>query len=85
MSLLIASLQSDVKAYFFFFFFFNYRIICIIDNGASRRRTRNARFRVRRADHSTTSMCDVKAYLSDSNRVADFTAPNNLIYKQTKI
>ena len=33
-----------------------YRGICIIDNGASRRRTRNARFRARRADHSTTSM-----------------------------
>ena len=26
-----------------------------MDNGASRRRTRNARFRARRADHSTTS------------------------------
>ena len=30
------------------------RSICVIDNGASRRRTRNARFRARRADHSTT-------------------------------
>ena len=38
---------------FFFFFFFYYRSTCIIDHGASRRRTRNARFR----DHSTTSMC----------------------------
>ena len=33
---------------------FYYRSICIIDNGASRHRTQNARFRVRRADHSTT-------------------------------
>ena len=33
-----------------------HRSICIIDNGASRHRTRNARFRVRRADHSTTSI-----------------------------
>ena len=31
-----------------------YRSICIIGNGASRRRTRNACFRDRRADHSTT-------------------------------
>ena len=37
--------------------FFLYRSICIIDNGASRRRPQNARFRARRADHSTTSMC----------------------------
>ena len=36
------------------FFFFYYIGIRIIDNGASRRRTRNARFRARRADHSTT-------------------------------
>ena len=33
------------------------RSTCIIDDGASRRRTRNARFRDRRDDHSTTSMC----------------------------
>ena len=39
-----------------FFFFFFYRSICIIDDGASRRRTRNTRFRAIRADHSTTSM-----------------------------
>ena len=39
------------------FIFFYKRSICIIDNGVSRRRTRNARFRARRADHSTTSMC----------------------------
>ena len=32
--------------------------ICIIDDGTSRRRTRNARFQTRRADHSTTSMCN---------------------------
>ena len=42
---------------FFYFFLFYYRSICIIDNGASRRRTRNARFRAGRADHSPTSMC----------------------------
>ena len=41
----------------FLLLYFYYRIICIIDNGASRYRTRNARFRARRADHSTTSMC----------------------------
>ena len=35
--------------------FLLYRSICIIDDGASRRRTRNSRFRARRADHSTTS------------------------------
>ena len=37
-----------------FVLFFYYRIICIIDDGASRRRTRISRFRARRADHSTT-------------------------------
>ena len=37
------------RRYFFFFFYFYYRSICIIDNGASRHRTRNARFRARRA------------------------------------
>ena len=37
------------------------RSICIIDNGASRRHpTRNSRFRARRADHSTTSICKKK-------------------------
>ena len=41
-------------AIFFFFFVLSYRSICIIDNGVSRRRTRKARFRDRRADHSTT-------------------------------
>ena len=30
--------------------------ICIINNGASRHRTLNDRFRARRADHSTTSI-----------------------------
>ena len=44
------TLISKFKNRFFFF----YRSICIIDNGASRRRARNARFRDRRADHSTT-------------------------------
>ena len=29
-------------------------------DGTSRRRTRNARFRARRVDHSTTSMCCIK-------------------------
>ena len=38
----------------FFCYLFYKRSICIIDNGASRRRTRNARFRARHADHSTT-------------------------------
>ena len=33
------------------FFFVYYRSTCIIDDGASRRRTRSARFRDRRADH----------------------------------
>ena len=47
--------QAACKCYFFFFFLY-YIGIRIIDNGASRRRTRNARFRARRADHSTTSM-----------------------------
>ena len=37
---------------FLFIFFFYYRSICIIDDGASRRRTRISRFRARRADHS---------------------------------
>ena len=35
---------------FFFFIFFYYRSICIIDDGSSRGRTRNARFRARRTD-----------------------------------
>ena len=34
-----------------FILFFYKRSICIIDNGASRRRTRNARFPAIRADH----------------------------------
>ena len=54
----VASTKSDS------FFLFFYRSICIIDDGASRRRTRNTRFRARRADHSTTSMCTK----SDSER-----------------
>ena len=33
----------------------HHRGLYIIDNGASRHRTRNARFRARRADHSTTN------------------------------
>ena len=37
----------------FFFIFFYYTSTCIIDDGASRCRTRNARFRTRRADHLT--------------------------------
>ena len=41
-----------------FLIFFYYRSICIIDSGASRRRTRNARFRARRADHSTCQKLD---------------------------
>ena len=45
-------------------FFFYYRSICIIDDGASRRRTRNTRFRARRADHSTTSMCNLPIYVN---------------------
>ena len=36
------------KDLFFYFFIFFYRSICIIDNGASRHRTRNARFRARK-------------------------------------
>ena len=53
--------------------FFYYRSICIIDSGASRRRTRNARFRARRADHSTTSINqtiiqqDLQYYVSFAN------------------
>ena len=35
----------NIEVYFFLY----YRSICIIDNGASRRRTRNAIFRARRA------------------------------------
>ena len=45
------------KLLFICFIFFFCRSICIIDDGASRRRARNTRFRARRADHSTTSMC----------------------------
>ena len=40
-------------------------LVGIIDNGASRRRTRNAQFRARRADHSTTSMCRLKLIKKD--------------------
>ena len=51
------------------FIYFWYRSICIIDNGASRRRTRNTRFQTRRADHSTTSMCSLQtAQLFQSSR-----------------
>ena len=39
-----------------------------MDNGASRRQTRNARFRARRADHSTTCIIDNGA----SRRRSDF-------------
>ena len=42
-----------ISAIILFFFFYYYIGIRIIDNGASRRRTRNARFRARRADHSS--------------------------------
>ena len=37
--------------------FFYFRSICFLDNDVSKHQTRNARFRARRADHSTTSMC----------------------------
>ena len=53
-STLLISLTNDYTTTADFFFY--YKSICIIDNGASRHRTRNARFRVRRADHSTTSI-----------------------------
>ena len=33
-----------------------------MDDCVSRRRSRNTRFRVRRADHSTTSMCTYRAF-----------------------
>ena len=46
----------------YLFYFFYKRSICIIDNGVNRRRTRNARFRARRADHSTTD-CKQKLIL----------------------
>ena len=42
-----------------YYYFFYYRSICIIDDGASRGRTRNARFRARRTDHSTTSVANL--------------------------
>ena len=41
------------------FFFFYYTSICIIVNGAGKRRTPNARFRARRAVHSSTSMSEM--------------------------
>ena len=47
------SYNTDEFFYFFIFiylFFFYYRSICIIDDGASRGRTRNARFRARRTE-----------------------------------
>ena len=34
-----------------FLFFYYHRSTCIIDNGASKRRTQNTHFRARRADH----------------------------------
>ena len=41
--------------------FLYYRIICIIDDGARRRRTLISRFRARRADHSTTDLLGLVA------------------------
>ena len=46
--------------------FFYYRSTCIIDNGAHRRRTRNARFRARRADHSTKFRFHTELQISHS-------------------
>ena len=46
---------SRRRTQLFQIFFFYYRSICIIDIGASNHRTRNARFRARSADHSTTA------------------------------
>ena len=50
MAVELKTLVSEPDALTTLFFF--YRSICIIDDGASRRRTRNTRFRARRADHS---------------------------------
>ena len=52
----LESLVSEPDALTTCLFFYFYRSICIIDIGASKHRTRNARFRARRADHSTASM-----------------------------
>ena len=53
--------------HYFFFFIFLYIGILIIDNGASRRRTRNARFRARRADHYCRSICIIDNGASSSS------------------
>ena len=47
-----------------FFKFFYYTSMCIIVNSAGKRRTPNVRFRARRADHSSTSMCDLPDLIS---------------------
>ena len=70
--------KTFVQKFFFFYllFIFYYIGIRIIDNGASRRRTRNARFRARRADHSTTSMCSSKILKTSVTRLKSISSPN---------
>ena len=57
--------------------------MCIIDSGASRRRTRNARFRARRADHST-KLCVIFLFihmkLKNLGKQANYIP--NYIYKK---
>ena len=63
---------------------FYYRSICIIDNGASRRRTRNACFRARRADHLHAVMFNVMFdVLCDYTRLKNLFIIRNKSLKKT--
>ena len=68
------------------FFFFFYGSTCIIDDGASRRRTRNARFRARRADHSTTSLSNLNCCAVPLGKIVDkFTNKySSRVYRVTR-
>ena len=59
------------------FQFFYYRSICIIDNGASSRRTRNARFRGRRA-RNHVKVFPIRLYVQILIRQTKKTYPKHL-------
>ena len=77
--------RSEFVIFCYLFYFFYYRSICIIDSGASRRRTRNARFQARRADHSTTSMCHLETEKVFAQRQIYFTANSSNLEKRSPL
>ena len=74
---ILTSTQNNWQYWFAFLFslaarhLFFCRHICIIDDGASRRRTENTRLRARRAYHSTTFIIRSKQFCFDEVYIFD--------------